>query len=99
MEKSMKVYSKNNCPQCESVKNMFKMRGIHFEEINMDHEGNEWVRDMLKSKGATSAPFVSSVVNDVETTFFGNPASKENRPKLERIIEDHDQSSDDDWDF
>jgi glutaredoxin 3 len=32
------VYSKSNCPQCDSAKMLLKARGLPFEEVRIDDE-------------------------------------------------------------
>lgn len=32
------VYSKSACPQCETVKNLLKVKNVAFEEIKIDEE-------------------------------------------------------------
>ena len=38
------VYSKNNCPFCVQAKNLLKLKGIEFEERNINEE---WTREQL----------------------------------------------------
>ena len=38
------VWSKNNCPFCVQAKNLLKLKGIEFEERNINEE---WTRQQL----------------------------------------------------
>ena len=38
------VWSKNNCPFCVQAKNLLKLKGIEFEERNINEE---WTRELL----------------------------------------------------
>ena len=38
------VWSKNNCPFCVQAKNLLKLKGIEFEERNINEE---WTREQL----------------------------------------------------
>lgn len=40
------VWSKDNCPNCESAKNLLKLKGVDFEERKI---GSGWTRDDLLS--------------------------------------------------
>lgn len=48
------VYSKNNCPQCDKAKHIFKSKGIAFDEVKIDE--NAEARDWLIEQGHKSAP-------------------------------------------
>ena len=58
----IKVYSKNNCPQCKMVKKQLTMNDINFQEINIDE--NPEYRPYLKDRGWQSAPVVESEIVD-----------------------------------
>lgn len=45
-----KIYTKNNCTFCVQAKTLMNIRGIEFEELNM--ETNPAVRDELFEKAA-----------------------------------------------
>lgn len=49
------VWSKDQCPYCDQAKNLLKMKGIEYEERNIN---NGWSRDDLLSAvpGARSVP-------------------------------------------
>ena len=38
------VWSKDQCPYCDQAKNLLKMKGIEFEERNINEE---WTREQL----------------------------------------------------
>lgn len=38
------VWSKNACPFCDQAKNLLKLKGIEFEERNMN---KDWTREQL----------------------------------------------------
>ena len=38
------VWSKNNCPFCVQAKNLLKLKGIEFDERNINEE---WTREQL----------------------------------------------------
>lgn len=48
------VYSKNNCPQCDKAKHIFKSKGIAFDEVKIDE--NVDARNWLIEQGHKSAP-------------------------------------------
>lgn len=52
----VKVFTKDNCPQCRSTKTMLKTMGIAYEEVNITHD--EEAREELKALGFTAAPVV-----------------------------------------
>lgn len=56
MTKEIKVYSKNNCPQCMFTKMMLNNEGHEYTEVNIDEDKE--ARDELVSKGYRSAPVV-----------------------------------------
>jgi glutaredoxin 3 len=39
------VWSKNDCPQCESAKRLLKMKGVDYEERNLST--GEWTKEDL----------------------------------------------------
>lgn len=49
------VWSKNQCPYCDQAKNLLKMKGIEYEERNIN---NGWDREDLLSAvpGARTVP-------------------------------------------
>jgi glutaredoxin len=49
------VWSKNQCPYCDQAKNLLKMKGIDYEERNIN---NGWAReDLLEAvPGARTVP-------------------------------------------
>jgi glutaredoxin 3 len=54
------VWSKDNCPNCESAKNLLKLKGVEFEERKI---GDGWTKEQLLE----SAPTARSVPQ----IFFG----------------------------
>ena len=34
----VKVYTLNNCPNCEELKDLFKQKHINFEEVNVEED-------------------------------------------------------------
>jgi len=38
MQLNIVVYSKSACPQCDTVKNLLKVKNIAFEEVKIDEE-------------------------------------------------------------
>jgi len=48
------VYTKKNCPQCDTLKARLKQAGIPFTEVSV--EGNQDARDFLIGQGHRSAP-------------------------------------------
>lgn len=51
------VWSKNNCPYCDQAKNLLKLKGIEYEERNIN---NGWDREDLLAAvpGARTVPQV-----------------------------------------
>jgi len=50
----LKVYSKNNCPQCEQVKHLLTTKGITYKEIKIDED--QEAREWLIAQGHRTAP-------------------------------------------
>jgi glutaredoxin len=48
------VYSKNNCPFCVQAKNLLKLKGIDFEEINIEQQPE--AREFVVSEGHRTVP-------------------------------------------
>ena len=48
------VYSKNNCPYCVQAKNLLKMKGVTFEEINIEETPS--AREFIVSEGHRTVP-------------------------------------------
>lgn len=48
------VYSKNNCPYCVQAKNLLKMKGVAFEEINI--ESTPSAREFIVAEGHRTVP-------------------------------------------
>jgi glutaredoxin len=66
------VYSKNNCPGCETLKTKLKRANIVFEELNIDHNPDtlEW----LLAQGHRSVPVLyrdGIHISDVSTILKG----------------------------
>lgn len=50
----LKVYSKNNCPQCEQTKHLLTTKGITYKEIKIDEDQD--AREWLIAQGHRTAP-------------------------------------------
>lgn len=50
----IKMYTKTNCQYCVQAKSMLNMRGIEFEEINIEQAPG--ARDFLISEGHRTVP-------------------------------------------
>jgi glutaredoxin 3 len=48
------VYSKNNCPYCVQAKNLLKMKGVAFEEINIEETPS--AREFIVAEGHRTVP-------------------------------------------
>lgn len=48
------VYSKNNCPACNSAKNLLTAKGVEFRVVNTDEDFEAF--DFVVSKGHRSFP-------------------------------------------
>ena len=48
------VYSKNNCPFCVQAKNLLTLKGIEFEEINIELQPE--AREFIVSEGHRTVP-------------------------------------------
>ena len=55
---NIKLFSKNNCMQCNMAKRFLTDNHISFEEINLDNEPT--AIDWLKEQGFQSVPVVTS---------------------------------------
>jgi glutaredoxin len=52
----VQVYTKTNCPQCVVVKNKLALRGVDYEEINIEKDAT--LRAWLIGQGHRSVPVV-----------------------------------------
>lgn len=52
--KTLYIYTKNGCPECDSAKKYISNLGIGHTEINVDRE--RWARDWLASEGHQTFP-------------------------------------------
>lgn len=48
------IYSKTNCPYCVQAKNLLKLKGVEFEEINI--EQNPEAREFIVAEGHKTVP-------------------------------------------
>jgi glutaredoxin 3 len=48
------VYSKDNCPFCVQAKNLLKLKGVEFEEINISQQPE--AREFIMSEGHRTVP-------------------------------------------
>jgi len=62
------VYSKTNCPGCVKVKRELSLKGVEFEEINVDTD-DEARRWLILAEGHRSVPqvYVDGVHTDPST--------------------------------
>lgn len=80
------VYTKSNCPQCDSTKTLLKKLAVSFQEISI--EENPEVLEFLKSEGFRSAPVVMT-----DTDAWGGF----NETKIRSLASS--TTEDEDWDF
>ena len=52
----LKIYSKNNCPQCKMTKRLLDQRGVAYQEINLDEQPE--YTEQVKELGYKAAPVV-----------------------------------------
>ena len=50
----LKIYSKNNCPHCDSAKQFLKAKDIRFEVVNIEDDSD--AREFLQGQGHRSVP-------------------------------------------
>ncbi len=50
----LKVYSKNNCPQCDKAKYLLETKGISFSEVKIDQDSE--AREWLMAQGHRTVP-------------------------------------------
>lgn len=50
----LKVYSKNNCPQCDQAKHLLTSKGISYTEVKIDED--QEAREWLIAQGHRTAP-------------------------------------------
>jgi len=55
------VWSKNNCPFCVQAKNLLKLKGIEFEERNINEE---WTREQLLESVPTARTLPQIFLDD-----------------------------------
>ena len=53
----IKVYSTNNCPYCDMVKEFLKEKNIEFEDINVG-EDREAAKEMVQKSGQMGVPVI-----------------------------------------
>ena len=63
----LKVYTKNNCPQCKMTKRMLTSLHIDFEGINLDE--NPDAIDEVKAMGFKAVPVVVPVHDEAFSGF------------------------------
>jgi len=106
MAMKVEIYSKNDCPQCESVKRPLISRGVEYVETNRDEvDDPQSVTDFLKSRGIQEFPYVvvSELKDEEDFSFSGSAAKGNNAALIRKIIDIHmDEKADadsDTWDF
>ena len=50
----LKIYSKDNCPHCDSAKKFLEAKNIDFESVNIEKDSE--AKDFLVSEGHRSVP-------------------------------------------
>ena len=50
----LKIYSKDNCPHCDSAKQFLEAKNIDFESVNIEKDSE--AKDFLVSEGHRSVP-------------------------------------------
>ena len=50
----LKIYSKNNCPHCDSAKKYLESKDIEFEVLNIEEDCD--AREFLQGQGHRSVP-------------------------------------------
>ncbi|MGC6769590.1 glutaredoxin-like protein NrdH [Enterococcus sp. LJL128] len=55
---NVKIFSKNNCIQCNMAKRFLNENNITFEEVNIDNQPE--MIDWLKEQGYQSVPVITS---------------------------------------
>lgn len=50
----LKIYSKNNCPHCDSAKKYLESKDIEFEVLNIEEDSD--AREFLQGQGHRSVP-------------------------------------------
>ena len=48
------VYSKNNCPFCVQAKNLLKLKGIDYTEVQIDEDAS--AKDFILAEGHRTVP-------------------------------------------
>lgn len=61
--KMVKIFSKNNCIQCNMAKRFLNENNIPFEEVNIDVDPT--MIDWLKGQGFQSVPVVISEIRPI----------------------------------
>ncbi|MBI2500665.1 MAG: glutaredoxin 3 [Deltaproteobacteria bacterium] len=51
---NIKIYTTNNCPYCHAAKDLFRSKGLAFEEI--DVSGDEAFDNLVKETGRRTVP-------------------------------------------
>ncbi|WP_032113053.1 glutaredoxin 3 [Candidatus Paracaedibacter symbiosus] len=50
------VYSKDYCPYCVKAKNLFKKKGVEFQEIDITHDAHLQEEMFAKAQGRRTVP-------------------------------------------
>lgn len=56
--KTVKLYTKNMCPYCDSAKRLFQKLAIPYEEINLENDPDERARVSEKAGGWRTMPMI-----------------------------------------
>ena len=61
------VWSKDQCPYCDQAKNLLKMKGIEFEERNIN---KDWTKDQLLEAVPTARTLPQIFLGDTHVGGF-----------------------------
>jgi len=82
----IQMYTTAVCPFCIAAKNLFKSRGLEWQEIRIDTDP-ERMREMLdRSSGRRTVPQI--FINDIHVGGFDDLAAADRSGRLAEIIGD-----------
>ena len=77
----IKIYTTENCKNCDKAKEYFKSNGIPYEEINLKEKDNREARAYYRSLGLTTLPVIvigEEIIPEFDEDMIKDIMEKEN---------------------